>query len=51
MSNDSKGDKDRKISSYALKPEFRPPVQDKMGSISKFMIYKITDPREMIYFF
>lgn len=40
MPNDPKGDKDRKISSYVLKPEFIPPLQDKMASLSKSMIPK-----------
>lgn len=51
MLNDPKADIDRRISSYVLKPEFTPPVQDKMASISKLMIPKITDQREMIYSF
>lgn len=51
MTNDPKADTDRKISSHVLKPEFIPPVQDKIASISKFMIAKITDQREMIYSF
>lgn len=51
MSNDPKADTDRKITIYVLKPEFIPPVQDKIASSSKFMIPKITDQREMIYSF
>ena len=51
MSNDPEADTDRKIISYVLKPEFIPPVQDKMAYISKFMNPKVTDQREVMYSF